>query len=43
MGDAEALEVDTVPPKVDARVIGLTLGQEGLTQSIEADVGVFVG
>ena len=43
MGDAKALEANIVPPEVDARVIGLTLGQEGLTQFLEADVGVFVG
>ena len=41
--DAEALEADAVPPEVDTMVIGLTLGQEGLTQSLEADIGVFVG
>ena len=34
MGDAEALEADLVPPEVDIGVIGLTLGQEGLTQSL---------
>ena len=50
VGDAEVLRVDAVPPEADAvpteadagraRVM---LGQKGLTQSLEANVGVFVG
>ena len=43
VGDAEALEVDAVPPEADARRARVTLGQKGLTQPLEADAGVFVG
>ena len=47
VGDAEALRADTVPSEADTRrarvTLGQMLGQKGLTRSLEADVGVFVG
>ena len=42
VGDAEALRADAVPLEVDAGRARVTLGQTGLTQSLEADVGVLV-
>ena len=43
VGDAAGQRVDAVPPEVDAGRARLTLGQKGLTQSLEANVGDFVG
>ena len=43
MGDAEALRADAVPLEADARQARVMLGQKGLTQSLEANAGDFVG
>jgi len=43
VGDVEVLRADTVPPEANAGRARVMLGQKGLTQSLEADAGVFVG
>ena len=43
VGDAEALRVDAVPLEADAERARVTLGQKGLTQSLEGDTGFFMG